>query len=393
LREITIKIKKGSKPFYYCKEFYEREVSSGLKGCIPGDWVLIKEENQKSQLRLLAIANPIVSKGAPIRIIKALSDSNEVNPEVVLKELCMTAIKKRKDFHHNQKGARLIFGDADNLPGVICDEYLNLIVLQINTAGMDRYRNFLRIFLEEYLNKKVYFLDNAEYRSAESLPSFSTDSLPEIEVEENGIKYKVPSRNIQKVGFYYDHRNNRLKMRDWLKQYKKECKNGVDLFSYVGAWGLNALSEGIQKMTFVDQGDFHDAIIENLKINDLEGRGVFVREDIFQWLKKTNETFDLVISDPPAFSKNQKNKAKALGGYERLHRGLVNIVKKGSLLAIGSCTHGISLQELDLTVKKAFQRSSFTLTLLDIGIQGNDHPLSHLEEGSSYIKFLCYRVL
>ena len=180
---------------------------------------------------------------------------------------------------------------------------------------------------------------------------------------------------------------------DWLKQYKKECKNGVDLFSYVGAWGLNALSEGIQKMTFVDQGDFHDAIIENLKINDLEGRGVFVREDIFQWLKKANETFGLVISDPPAFSKNQKNKAKALGGYERLHRGLVNIVKKDSLLAIGSCTHGISLQELDLTVKKAFQSSSFTLTLLDIGIQGNDHPLSHLDEGSSYINFLCYRVL
>jgi 23S rRNA (cytosine1962-C5)-methyltransferase len=184
-----------------------------------------------------------------------------------------------------------------------------------------------------------------------------------------------------------------MKLQNWLASIDSDSKKrGVDLFSYCGSWGLNALKAGVQKMSFVDQGNFEECIEKNLKLNELEGKGHFHRADVFKWLKECNQTFDVVISDPPAFSKSLKNKSKALGGYQKLHASLSKIVHKGSWLAIGSCTHGVSLEELDQTVALGFNDSPFELSLVDVGLQGPDHRVSHLSDAGNYIKFLLYRV-
>lgn len=392
MREIIIKSKKGGRPLSVRKEIYEREVVEGLKGCQPGEWVLVKEEGTKSSLSLLGMANPMVVRGAPVRILSALKGGLKSTPEEFLYKLCEKAYNKRRLFKSFNEGARLVYGEADNLPGLIVDEYKNAVVLQINTAGLDIYRDYLLETFKKLTGKEAFFLDNPEYREAESLPVHNNEEIPDLEVNENGIHFKISKKVLQKIGYYYDHRVNRSKLKRWIEDYSSECVTGVDLFSYAGAWGLNALKAGCGHVTFVDQGNFSETVLKNLELNGLKERGTFVREDVFQWIKNQKKTFDIVISDPPAFSKSLKNKSKALGGYEKLHRGLRGLVHDGSLMVVASCTQGISHEELDQTVEKGFQDSSFQLTLLDLGLQGGDHSISHLNDRGCYIKFLLYLV-
>jgi 23S rRNA (cytosine1962-C5)-methyltransferase len=392
LREIIVKAKKGARPLSVRKEIYEREILEGLKGCQPGEWVIVKEENTTDQVHHLGMANPMVARGAPVRILGLLKKGKSVSPEGFISEQCKKAFEKRRLFQSMDKGARLVYGEADSLPGLVVDEYVNAVIVQINTAGLDSYRDHLKNVLQELTKKDVYFLDNPEYREAESLPHRESLPLPDLEIEENGIEFQISKKVLQKIGYYYDHRVNRLKLKNWLEDFSGKCETGVDLFSYAGAWGLNALKGGCGHVTFVDQGDFSETLVKNLERNGFKERGTFVREDVFDWIKKGNKTYDVVISDPPAFSKTLKNKSKALGGYEKLHRGLSGLVHDGSLLVIASCTHGISHDELDTTVEKGFQDSPFQLTLLDLGIQGSDHSFGHFNERGFYIKFLLYLV-
>lgn len=391
MREILIKAKKGSRPLKFRSEFFEREVVSGLKGCPPGEWAVLMEEGNPSSGKLLVMANPLVRWGAPIRSLGPYKEGQS-DPQKFLEQNLHRAIKKRRNFKSLSLGSRLVYGDADGLPGLIIDEYKNGVVVQINTAGIDKHREWIKDYLSSSLSKTVLLLDNPDYREGEGLPTYEEGDLIDLEVEENGLIFNISKDVLQKVGYYYDHRINRRKLQDWIQDYQKELINGVDLFSYAGSWGMNALKAGVKKVDFVDQGNFQETVQRNLQLNNLQDRGTFFREDVFQWIKDSKSTYDLVMCDPPAFSKSLKNKSKALGGYEKLHRGLSQIVHSGSLLAIGSCTHGIGHEELDQTVLKGFKDSPFELTLLDMGLQGVDHPISHLGDSGFYIKFLLYLV-
>ena len=390
MRQVKVKLKKGGRSFIGRREFYEREVVEGLTGCIPGQWVVVEAEGESQ--RLLGLANPMNSQSAPIRILCPLGKEIPT-PEEYIENCLKGALKKREGFKSLSEGKRLVFGDSDGLPGVIVDEYSNCILIQINTAGLDTYRALIKETLQKQRSKDAYFLDNEEYRKGEGLPLYDREEIPELEVAENGIAYRVPKDILQKIGYYYDHRVNRRKLAQWIEDSTSEYKSGVDLFCYGGSWGLNALKAGVQEMTFIDQGNLTECVEGNLKLNGWQERGRFERANVFDWLKNQDQTYDVVISDPPAFSKSLKNKSKALGGYQKLHRSLSQLVHKGSLLAIGSCTHGVSLEELDQTVKSAFSDTFFELQLLDVGVQGPDHPISHFSDGQNYIKFMLYRVL
>lgn len=403
LRTVRIKAKKGGRSFLHRDEFYEREVEDGLQGRTPGEWVKVVEgkEDPKGQTPfLVGVVNPLVQQGPCIRTLQSFPNDKafkSFDPKQYLKYSIERALKKRSYFKYFDKGCRILYGAVDGLPGVIADEYLNCVLLQINTAGMDLYRDYIRENLQELRNKKVIFLDQEDYRKMEGLPLYEREEIPNIEVEESGIQYRISKEVMQKIGHYYDHRINRLKLRNWMENYHGQLKKGVDLFCYSGSWGLNALaaSEDLEKVHFVDQGNLGDTLSENLKINGFEHRGEFSRRDVFDWLKEKvqeKEKFDLVISDPPAFSKSLKNKTKALGGYLKLHKAIAKICKPGTLLAIGSCTHGVTLEELDQTVNQAFWDTGMEIHLLDLGIQGPDHLMSSLSDRENYIKFLCYLV-
>jgi len=393
LKEILVK-NKALPRLRSRKEIYEREIESGLKSCQPGEWVKVSIVGVKG-LSFLGIANPTAQNSAPLKLLKSLGIKEEVSEEGYLESALTEAVQKREVLLVKDENRRLVFGDADGLPGLIVDEYENVILVQINSAGIDRHREFVKNVLTGLREKEVLFFDNNEYRQMEGLPLYEKNSIPDIEARENGLTFLVNKEVMQKIGYYFDHRINRKKLINWIEQVLPNLskkKNGVDLFSYSGSWGVHGLKAGLEHVTFIDQGNFGEVIDKNLELNDFKGKGEFHRGDVFSWLKDCKETYDVVISDPPAFSKSLKNKSKALGGYQKLHRSLSQIVHSGSLLAIGSCTHGISIEELDQSVSLGFKDSPFQLQLLELGMQGPDHPISHLSDSMNYIKFLLYRV-
>ena len=372
-------------------EYYERDIEGSISGFLPGEWSLIEHGKEE----YICFVNPHVSQGPVVRVIAPKKQMGEKSPEEILTVLINRALDKRHGLRHLNEGSRLIYGQADCLPGLVVDQYQNCALLQVNTAGLDKYRDFIKDQLNDRLKMDCFFLDKKSYRDMEGLPQYELESFPDIEVSENGIQYYIPKDVLQKVGHYYDHRENRRKLNWWINQWDREIELACDLFCYCGSWGLNALKgneDKIEKMIFVDQANMQESIAKNLELNSFEGKGEFVRDDCLKWLDEQKpNSFDLIISDPPAFSKSLKNKAKAIGGYEKLFNKIIPLIKNDGLLVAASCTHGVSLAELDRTVNSCANKVQ-SLQLIDIGVQGADHPFASLSSSENYIKFLLYRV-
>lgn len=302
---------------------------------------------------------------------------------------------KRKRIIGYEKNSRLFYGVSDGLPGLIIDQFENAAIIQINTAGVDRYRDAIKKMVSDLMDSPAYLLDNAKYREKESLPTFSTDSLPDLHVVENGLKYKIRSEVLQKVGFYYDHRENRFQLMNMLSRLTTKPLLGVDLFSYAGAWGMSALKAGVKEVHFVDQGNFSVEVEEALKLNGFESQGTFHRSDVFKYLDESiqkNKKFDLVLCDPPAFAKSMLQKPQALEGYSKLHRKVFKSLAPGALVAFSSCTHYVSHDEFQKNILEAANKENKKIQLVYSGFQGLDHPVTSLEDRSNYIKSYFYIV-
>jgi 23S rRNA (cytosine1962-C5)-methyltransferase len=280
---------------------------------------------------------------------------------------------------------------------VIVDKYEKYIFIQINTAGMDRFRELIKIETEKtYPKHKVLFFDNADYRKGEVLPVHESAKIEEdLYVVESGLRYKISSNVLQKIGYYYDHRENRSKMAELLKRMKTPKTTGLDLFCYVGSWGLHLLSAGVGKVDFVDQGNMQEAVTSNLELNNFSGKGNFIRSDVFKYLDEAitaGKKYDVIVSDPPAFTKSEKNKLMAIQGYEKLHLKAMKLLSDNAVMVVASCTHHVGHEELDKTVQEAAFKNSQRVHLLDLGVQGFDHPFSGFNDKGFYIKYLVYSV-
>jgi 23S rRNA (cytosine1962-C5)-methyltransferase len=390
---------RGNRSLSSKTEFYQREILDSTSSFRPGEWICIHDADHRE--KVFGFINPHIERGAMVKVVPAPPEEISDQDESELAKTCIRwhlekAVKAREIFQSMGTNRRLFFGVKDGLPGLIVDEYCERIIVQINTAGLDRFRDYIKhVILEICPQKSLHFLDDPSYRAAEELPQYQNDDWDfDLEVMENGLKYLVPAENLQKIGYYYDHRINRLKLEQWARDLNFTPAKGVDLFCYMGSWGLHALRAGCHHMTFVDQGPFEKAVQHNMALNQLES-GEFCRSDVFKWLDQAiakQERYQIVICDPPAFSKNLKNKARALGGYEKLFQKMADIADSPSLLAIGSCTQGIQLDELDRHLSQAFRQKDKRLQMLDLGVQGPDHPFSHFSDPEFYIKFMLYLV-
>jgi len=381
-------------------EFYSNDFKDFPKSFFPGEWVQIVNNLNKDQY--LAYVNPFAEKLPSVRIVEFLPSKLPDNLEedalakkVILKNL-IKAKNKRDIFKKYQSGMRLIHGNADNLPGLIVDIYKKYILVQVNTAGIDRFREEIKNFLQKtYPEKEIFFLDLEKVREKEGLPKFEGQRPSNLEIEENGFCYKIKGEILQKIGFYYDHRENRKKLEAKIGELNLSLKNGLDIFSYIGSWGLHMLRANVSFVTFVDQGNFEKEINDNLVENGFSGRGRFIRQDVFKFLDESinkNHRFEIVVSDPPAFSKESKNINNALLGYEKLHRKIMKVLSPTALFVAGSCTHGISIEDLAQTVFSAANKENRSIEILDIGIQGADHPFSSFESNEFYLKYILYLV-
>lgn len=372
------------------------DVDGSVKSLPPGEWVLLRDVEKKRVF--LGFINPLVEDRLPaIHVLKGLASPP---PETLVADYVTEAIagcvKRRKAFAGYESGARIVFGDADGLPGLIVDSYRELTLIQINTAGLDRWRSLVKEQLAQLFGKPCYFLDNPTQRSREMLPHYREELPFEfIEVLENEFSYSVPAKNLQKNGWYYDHRENRLKFEAALRRWNGPKAKGVDLFCYGGAWGLHALRGGVKAVTFVDQAPLAEMLERHLAKNHFTGRGSFIRSDVFDWLDgeiKAGATYDVVISDPPAFAKSPKDKVAAIEGYKKLHKKVLKVLAADALVAFASCTHYVDLQEFIQTIEIAGRQEGRSLQILELGMQGWDHPVRTLDDKANYIKYVLVKV-
>jgi len=379
-------------------DLYQKDFSDVPKSCFPGEWVLIKEK--VGETSFIGYINPFVTSGPIVRVIERHSGSKEdeaqLAQEIILKNL-LKAIQNRLIYKTYQSGMRLVHGGADHLPGLIIDAYENAILIQINTAGLDRFRNEIKKFCEEtFPAKSVHFHDSLKYRQNEGLPQYAMEEFKEsLKIKENDFSYSLPANLIQKIGYYYDHRENRKKLETKIKELDISLKEGLDLFCYMGSWGLHLLRAGLEQVIFVDQGNFKQEIEGNLKSNGFSGRGSFVHSDVFAYLDDAlseGKIFDVVVGDPPAFSKELKNVNKALAGYQKLHRKVMKVLAPEALYAAASCTHNISFSDLAKTVYEASLKEGKSLQIIDVGVQGGDHPFFSFESREHYLKYILYIV-
>ena len=400
LKSLFLKEKKSSSLIRGNFEFYSIDFQDFPKSLFPGEWVQVINLAQKTNY--LAYANPFAEKVPSVRIVEILPTKLEQSVEeeklakkIILKNL-VRAKTKRDIFKNYREGMRLVHGSSDNLPGLTVDIYKKYILVQINTAGMDRFRTEIKDFLKvTFPGKEICFLDLEKAREKEGLPKFEGERPKILEIEENGLCYKINGEILQKIGFYYDHRENRKKLERKIGELDLTLNQGLDIFSYVGSWGLHMLRANVSFVTFVDQGNFEKEISENLKENGFSGRGNFIRQDVFKFLDNSLEKkayFDIIVSDPPAFSKEIKNIQNALLGYERLHRKIMKLLSPTALFVAGSCTHGISMEEFAKTVSEAALKENRIIEILDVGIQGGDHPFSSFESREFYLKYILYLV-
>jgi 23S rRNA (cytosine1962-C5)-methyltransferase len=377
------------------RALYKKDFLNLASSYLPGEWCLFFNERTKEHYA--GFINLHVKDNWPVAfMVEPLGEHNQFSPWDLIQHKVTKAIDYRNLFHF-ENNCRLIYGESDDLPGLIIDQFENVILIQLNTAGLDQFRKDIKSFIQhKFPAKKVFLLDQPSYREAESLPTFEEPLLNEtISIRENGLTLEVSSQVLQKVGYYFDHRVNRQKVCDFILNSNFNKVKGLDLFSYVGSWGLHLLKAGVEQVHFVDQGNFEESVKKNASLNHFEGRVSFTRGDCFQYLdqcEQQNKVFDIICSDPPAFTKNASGKTKALEGYLKLHTKVLKCLNPHSLAVIGSCTHYVSLQELDQTMQEASARVGRAVRLLDLGLQGADHPIRSLSDKSNYIKYLLYFV-
>ena len=390
MRTLTLSKSGLNKIRSFHKELKSSDLEGSVKSVPPGEWCLLSAEKSF----WLCFVNPMVDeKFSCVQVLDEVKDLSSFMVEAFIKQKIVSAIKKRHQYFGYEDGSRVFYGTSDGLPGLIVDHFTNAIVIQINTAGVDRYRDFIAKVFSEELSIKSYFLDNEKYREREFLPVFEHEAVPALIVKENALNYELRSEVIQKVGFYYDHRENRKALQEILQRLKIKPKIGIDLFCYAGAWGLNALKGGVCQVDFVDQGDFSIEVFRAIELNGFMNKGNFFRQDVFKFMDdaiSNKKQYDLVMCDPPAFAKSHLQKDQALDGYSKLHRKVMKISHPGTLVVFSSCTHYVSHEEFQKNILDAANKEGRKIQLIHTGIQGWDHPIRSQNDKSNYIKSYFY---
>jgi len=366
---------------------YDNEIDKIPLECKNGDIVYIASGN----LKKIAIGYLNKNSKITIRILEMVKNIKDgFDLEALLRKKIKTAIKKRENIK-NTDAKRLIFSEADFLPGLIVDKYAEMIVVQITTLGMDKIKDIIIKILDEELKPKyIYEKSISEVRLKEGLLKIERmikpENLktPEIVIQENGIKFKVYVDKGSKTGFYLDQRENREKIKNFVNG-----KSFLDCFCYTGGFSVYALKYGATKSTGIDiSEDALKTAKENMEINNLKNFE-FIKADVFDELselQKKKESFDVIVLDPPPFSKTDKEKQNAIKGYEFLHNAAFNLLKKEGILFTFSCSQNITKEDFLKLINKTAAKSRIFIKVIDFLTQAYDHPFIKNIPETFYLK-------
>lgn len=301
----------------------------------------------------------------------------------------------------DMSSCRLIFGEADFLPGIVVDKYSDILVVQSLALGIDRFKFKIIELLKRVLEEEgmhirgVYERSDAKVRLKEGMElvkGFIGEPFDtKVQIVENGVKYYVDVENGQKTGFFLDQKMNRAAIKPLCKGAKV-----LDCFTHTGSFALNAGIAGAKSVLGVDASELAiDEANENAKLNGLENIVKFQAADVFDLLpqlEQSGEKFDVVVLDPPAFTKSRESLKKAIKGYKEINLRGMKLVRDGGYLVTCSCSHFLTPELFENTIALAAKDGKKRLRQVEYRTQAADHPILWAAEESYYLKFYIFQV-
>ena len=346
------------------------------------------------------------SENSRIRIRLISSNANDRFDEVFWRRRVSYAWEYRKTVMKDDLSCcRVIFGEADGFPGLTVDRYSDILVAQTMSFGIERIKGMLFPLVVDVLKsdgqdiRGIFERNDVRLRALEGLEEYKAwFGDPEnretvTEIIENGVCYSVDVENGQKTGFFLDQKYNRLAVARLA--YGKKV---LDCFTHTGSFSLNAAKGGAEHVTAVDiSRDALNMAQHNAARNGLEDRIEFICEDAFDYLRRQldegRNRFDMIILDPPAFTKSRKTAGNAERGYREINSCAMKILPRGGYLATASCSHFMPHEDFEKMLRKAASDASVELKQIEARQQAPDHPILWNVPETDYLKFYIFQVI
>lgn len=334
-----------------------------------------------------------------VRILSRKKDT--VIDDAFLEERVQAAWDYRKQVI-DTGSCRLIFGEADFLPGIVVDKFADVLVVESLALGIDKLKLQILDAVKRVLAKDgitvrgIYERSDAKVREQEGMERYKgfigEPFDTRVEIVENGVKYIVDVEDGQKTGFFLDQKKNRAAMHSVCKG-----KRVLDCFTHTGSFALNAGIAGATEVIGVDASELGvEQARENARLNGLEDKVSFVCADVFDFLpalEEKGEKFDVVILDPPAFTKSRNSIKNAVKGYREINVRGMKLVKDGGFLATCSCSHFMNPELFHKTIMEAACGAHKRLRQVEFRTQAPDHPILWAADSSYYLKFYIFQVV
>ncbi len=373
---------------------FDNEIASVMGSFLNGDIVLVRDFDG------YPLGKGFINTNSRIAVRLLTRDENQKIDDHFLEERVRNAWEYRKKVTETGS-CRVIFGEADFLPGLVVDKFEDVLVVQSLALGIDRMKLQILELLKNVLAEDgihirgVYERSDAKVRRQEGMElykGFIGAEFPTlVRIEENGVKYEVDVRDGQKTGFFLDQKYNRLAI-------QRLCRGGrvLDCFTHTGSFALNAGIAGAGEVLGVDASQLAvDQAEKNARLNHLEDRVKFLCEDVFELLprlEEKGEKYDVVILDPPAFTKSRNSVKNAARGYREINLRAMRLVKDGGFLATCSCSHFMTYELFTKTIAQAARNAHKRLRQVEYRTQAPDHPILWAADESYYLKFYIFQV-
>ena len=349
-----------------------------------------------------------LSESSKIRIRLISRNANDTFDEAFWKRRLSYAWNYRKTVMRDDISAcRIIFGEADQFPGLTVDRYGEILVSQTLSLGMEKRKDLIFPLLVQVLREDgqkingIFERNDVAIRALEGLPEnkgwyvLPGENAPEsavTEIAENGVRYKVDVENGQKTGFFLDQKYNRLEVARLARGHRV-----LDCFTHTGSFAMNAVMGGAVSATAVDvSASAIEMAKENARLNGLEDRMDFIVADVFDLLPKLEEEgspYDFIILDPPAFTKSRKTVNNALRGYKEINKRAMHLLPRGGYLATCSCSHFADEEHFKAMLAEAAAEAGVSLRQIEGRKQSPDHPILWGVPETDYLKFFLFQVV
>lgn len=373
---------------------YDNEIDTVLGSYENGDVILVHDFDG------YPMGVGFINDHSKIRVRMLSRDENVT----IDKDFWMERVKKAWEYRKkvvDTGSCRLIFGEADFFPGLVVDKFSDVLVVQSNALGIDKWKELIVECIKECLAEDginirgVYERSDAKVREQEGMERikgfigepFNTS----VEIIENGVSYVVDIKDGQKTGFFLDQKYNRAAV-------GRLCEGAdvLDCFTHTGSFALNAGRNGARSVLGMDASDLaiHQATF-NARMNGLQDTVQFACADVFDMLpafEKKGKQFDVVILDPPAFTKSKSSVKNAVKGYREINMRGMKLVKDGGYLATCSCSHFMTYELFTETIAQAAKSAHKRLRQVEFRTQAPDHPILWSAGESYYLKFYIFQV-